>query len=230
MTQSKRTQVRGRPRIVPNGKAGSSKAVRADADDRNRQTRGDARRQQILDAAVDLFGSMGFRGTGVAALAERVGMTAPGMLYYFGTKERLLQEVVAERDRADALPDGPPATLRDLRSLGRHNVDTSALTRLFVVLGAESLNPEEPLHRFFVERYETGRALVRTILEGDVAKGLVRPDVDIQQVAAEVIALLMGSEIQWLADPGRVDLGAVVEAYIDRLADELAPRRAGRRR
>ena len=74
----------------------------AGADTRNRQRRGDARRQQILDAAVALFAAQGYRGTGVAALADRVGMTATGLLYYFGSKERLLAEVVAERDRADA--------------------------------------------------------------------------------------------------------------------------------
>jgi AcrR family transcriptional regulator len=200
--------------------------TRADGDDRNRQTRGDARRQQILDAAVELFGSMGYRGTGVAALAERVGMTAPGMLYYFGSKERLLQEVVAERDRADSLPEGPPASLRDLRDLGRHNMRTAALTRLFVVLGAESLDPGDPLHHFFVERYETARTLVVTILDADIAAGRVRPEVDVNQVATEMIAMLMGLEIQWLADPKRVDLGVAVESYVDRLVAELAPKRS----
>ena len=68
---------------------------------RKQQPRGELRRQQILDAAVELFSAKGYRGTGLAALAERVGVTATGILYYFGTKERMLQEVVAERDRRD---------------------------------------------------------------------------------------------------------------------------------
>jgi AcrR family transcriptional regulator len=199
-----------------------AKTRKAAADDRSRQARGDLRRRQILDAAVALFASKGYRGTGLADLADHVGMTAPGLLYYFGSKERLLREVVAERDRADALAAGEALTLDGLRELGRHNVETAVLVRLYVVLGAESLDPDEPLHDFFVERYETGRALVRALLEAEIARGTVRPDVDVVQVAQEVLAVLMGLEIQWLADPGDVDLGAAVEAYIARLERELA--------
>ena len=197
----------------------------ADADDRNRQARGDLRRQQILDAAVELFASTGYRGTGLAALAERVGMTATGLLYYFGTKERLLREVVAERDRADARDPLRAMTLVSLRDLGRHNVETALLTRLYVVLAAESLDPGDPLHDFFVERYETARAFVRSILEDERERGTLRDGVDIPQIATEVIATLMGLEIQWLADPKRVDLAAATEVYIDRLAADLTRRR-----
>lgn len=190
-------------------------------DDRNRQPRGDRRRQQILDAAVELFASKGYRGTGVAALAERVGMTATGMLYYFGSKERLLQEVVAERDRREVL-DLNALTLSSFRALGRHNAETAILTRLYVVLGAESLDDADPLHEFFIERYEMARALVRSVLEHELEEGHLRPDVDVEQIALEIIATLMGLEIQWLHDPAMVDLAQAVETYFDRLVAELS--------
>ena len=199
----------------------------AGADRRNRQPRGDLRRRQILDAAVELFAAKGYRGTGLAALGDRVGMTATGLLYYFGSKERLLHEVVAERDRADALdrdvPTAPGLTLASLRNLGRHNVETGTLTRLYVVLGAESIDSDEPLHEFFVERYETARGFVRAILESEQRQGTIRADVDIDERAQEVIAMAMGLEVQWLADPQRVDLARAFEAYVDRLVEELAP-------
>ena len=193
----------------------------AGGDARNRQPRGDRRRQQILDAAVALFGAKGYRGTGVAALAERVGMTATGMLYYFGSKERLLQEVVAERDRRDVL-DLDSLTLSSFRELGRHNAETASLTRLYVVLGAESLDADDPLHDFFIDRYETARALVRSVIEREQDEGNFRADLDVEQIAREVIAVLMGLEIQWLTDPDRVDLAQAMEAYFDRLIVELS--------
>ena len=195
----------------------------AGADTRNRQRRGDARRQQILDAAVALFAAQGYRGTGVAALADRVGMTATGLLYYFGSKERLLAEVVAERDRADALEPGGALTLATLHDLGRHNTETATLTRLYAVLSAESFEPDAPLHDFFVDRYETARGLVRAILDSERERGALRPDVDTGQVALEIIATLMGLETQWLTDPDRIDLAAAHEAYFDRLIRELSP-------
>jgi AcrR family transcriptional regulator len=199
----------------------------AGADERTRQPRGDLRRQQIIDAAVDLFASKGYRGTGVAALADRVGMTATGLLYYFGTKERLLREVVAERDRMETInPDRefPLAlTLSSLRELGQHNVETATLTRLYLVLGAESLDDEDPLHDFFVERYEVAREFVRALLNDEKAQGRMRQDVDVEQVALEVIAMIMGLEYQWVIDPARVDFAQAMETYIDQLIERLAP-------
>lgn len=199
----------------------------AGADERTRQPRGDLRRQQIIDAAVDLFASKGYRGTGVAALADRVGMTATGLLYYFGTKERLLREVVAERDRMETIDperEFPPAlTLSSLRELGQHNVETATLTRLYLVLGAESLDPDDPLHDFFVERYEVAREFVRALLNDEKAQGRMRDDVDVDQVALEVIAVIMGLEYQWVTDPERVDFARAMETYIDQLVERLAP-------
>lgn len=199
----------------------------AGADERTRQPRGDLRRQQIIDAAVELFASKGYRGTGVAALADRVGMTATGLLYYFGTKERLLREVVAERDRMETIDperEFPLAlTLSSLRELGKHNVETATLTRLYLVLGAESLDDDDPLHDFFVERYELAREFVRALLNDEKAQGRMRPDVDVDQVALEVIAMIMGLEYQWLTDPARVDFARAMETYIDELIARLAP-------
>jgi len=194
---------------------------RAGADERSRQERGSARREQILEAAVELFSTKGYRGTGVAALGERVGMTATGLLYYFGSKERLLLEVVAERDRADLL-DPAELTLDTLRALGRHNMETAMLTRLYAVLTAESLDAAEPLHDYFVERYRIARSLVRAILVAERRRKKLRKGVDLDQLAAEVIATLMGFETQWMLDPDEVDLGAGFERYMDRLIADIS--------
>ena len=194
----------------------------AAADARVQRRSSEQRRQQILDAAVELFAANGYRGTGVAALADRVGMTAPGMLYYFGTKERLLAEVVAERDRVD-LPNLPAAvSLRDLRDMGRHNSATPTLTRLFAVLTAENLDAVDPLHEFFVTRYGLTRAFVQSVLRHDQQAGSIRADVDIEQIAAEVVSTAVGAEIQWLLDPDQFDLEEFFGKYIDRLADQLS--------
>jgi AcrR family transcriptional regulator len=201
----------------------SPSARAADADDRQRQRRGDRRRQQILDAAVELFAANGSRGTGIAALAERVGMTAPGVLYYFGSKERLLLEVVAERDRLDIASMPSEIRLHDLRGLGRHNQDHETLTRLFAVLGAESFDRDSPLHEFFRSRNDLIRGAFRTLLASERDRGAVRSDVDLDQIAREMVAVVIGLEQQWLTDPDHFDYPAAVEAYFDRLVHDLAP-------
>ncbi|QXC63350.1 TetR/AcrR family transcriptional regulator [Aquihabitans sp. G128] len=207
--------------------ARSRPRARAGADDRTRQTRGEARREQIIAAAVELFAAKGFRGTSIAELADRVGMTHPGLLYYFGTKERLLEEVVAAREATEHEAYlgslGEHASVFHLDQVARFVVDRAVLARLYLVLAAENLDPGDPLHDFFVERYRYARGLAREVLAQDQALGLVRADLDVEQLGTEVIATIMGLEVQWLMDPTAIDLVAVVGRYVDGLREWLTP-------
>lgn len=199
----------------------------AGADSRTQQTRGEARRERIMEAAIELFATRGFRGTSITDVAERVGMTHPGLLYYFGTKERLLEEAVAARaasEKADYLGSlGDDPSVFRLDKVARFAHDTAMLTRLYHVLAAENLDPGDPLHEFFVTRYDKARHLIAWMLRKDQARGDVRADIDLDQVSTEVIGTLMGLEMQWLMDPDRVDLLAVVQGYVEGLRARLAP-------
>ena len=57
-----------------------------------RPARGQARRQAILEAAMELYAKGGFRGTGLTAIGERVGVSHAAVLYHFGTARNLLRE------------------------------------------------------------------------------------------------------------------------------------------
>lgn len=187
----------------------------AAADERVRQTRGEARREAILSEAVALFAEKGFRGTSITELADRVGMTHPGLLYYFGTKQRLLLDVVREREQREAsalleaVGDGPDELGRGLRAIARFVADDAVPTRLYVVLGAENLDLGDPLHDFFVDRYARVRDLVASAVRRSGAS------IDADQLGREVVATLMGLEIQWLMDPSAFDYLAAVDAYAD---------------
>lgn len=148
-----------------------------------------------------------------------MGLTHPGLLYYFGTKERLLAEVVAEREQGET--DAFADVHDDWASLvqaARFNVSSPSFLRLFVVLAAENLDADDPLHDFFVRRYSFARYLIRRVLVtefGDTVGPVTHT------VSAEVLATLMGLEIQWLIDPGCMDLVAAIEAYTDALHERL---------
>ena len=206
---------------MPRSRSAARRPV-ADGDDRTRQARGQRRRDEIIDAAVELFARRGFRAGGLADLADRVGMTPTGVLYYFGTKDRLLREVVDERDRIDLAALPVDLRLADLRGAGAHNARTATLMRLFVVLAAESLDRTDPLHGFFVERYAMVRGFFADLIRREQELGAVRPEVDADDVATEIVAAILGLEIQWLMDPTRVDLATAVAGYVDRLVESLA--------
>jgi len=202
--------------------------VEARGDQRARRAKGHAQRERIVAAAVDLLAAKGFRGTTLAQLAEAVGTTHPNLIYYFGSKERLLREVVAERERQEgpgffaALQSDQPA-FSALNAVAHLMVKNAVFTRLYVVLGAEDFDADDPLHDFFVDRYKRARRFTETALATGRARGSIRADIDPAQIGREVVATLMGLEIQWLMDPDAIDLLSTVEAYVEGLQARLVP-------
>jgi len=58
-----------------------------------RRTRmpGEARRRRLLEEAIRLFGKRGFEGTSLEAVATSAGVRKQTLLYYFPTKDALLE-------------------------------------------------------------------------------------------------------------------------------------------
>jgi AcrR family transcriptional regulator len=60
------------------------------------RTGGEARRRRLIEEAVRLFGKGGYDGTSLEAVASASGVRKQTLLYYFPTKEALLDACVAE--------------------------------------------------------------------------------------------------------------------------------------
>ena len=201
----------------------------ATADDKERKPHGEERRARILKDAVELLAAKGFRGTRIAEIADRVGMTHPGLLYYFGSKERLLYEVVKERvaHEAATMADSfgtDRLSLTRLGDLARRNAEASVYLRLYAVLTVESFDPEAPLHHYFVNRYRFSRDEARQAIRNDIRGGLLRDDVDVDALSLEITSFLLGLETQWFLDPDQIDYVSSVEQFAARLLGTLAPR------
>lgn len=52
-------------------------------------------RAAILEAALDVFSSNGFRGSTVDQIAKAAGLSKPNLLYYFPSKEAIFNELMA---------------------------------------------------------------------------------------------------------------------------------------
>lgn len=63
-----------------------------------RPTTGHVRRPAILKAAAEVIAERGVIGTRIADVAERAGTSAPGVLYWFATKDELLTEALSFSD------------------------------------------------------------------------------------------------------------------------------------
>ena len=188
------------------------------------------KRQDILKAALQTFGSRGYKAGSLAEIAEQVGITHAGVLHHFGSKDQLLLDVLAYRDESDVahlegkhIPDG--------RELFTHLVATAALNstrpgivQAFAVLAADSVTDDHPAQEFFRQRYAGLRLEVGTALREVAGERGVSEDV-VDDAAASILAVMDGLQVQWLLAPAEVDLARATSFAIEGiLAAALATR------
>jgi AcrR family transcriptional regulator len=184
-----------------------------------RAARGAAARERVVRSALRAYAANGYSGSSLAGIAAAAGLTTAGLLHHFPSKEELLIAVLKERDRAD----GERFHLRGFVGLGaltaltdlvEANVSTPGLVQAFTVLMGESTAEDHPANQWFRERYPRRRDNLAAALRAGIVNGDIRDDTDTDAVAAEVIAMMDGLQVQWVLDPERVDLARLFAHYI----------------
>jgi AcrR family transcriptional regulator len=186
------------------------------------------RRSAILEAATSLMAEHGSRGTSIAAVAERVGLTDAGVLYHFKTKKDLLLAVV-ERFDAEVerlLAEGGPSGIELLRATREWGVgmeQVPEIQSLLIVLTAEQLHEDGPAREYLTRRY---RRLLRRYA-GAFAEaaeaGDLRPDLDPDFEASAFVAHLDGIRFQWFLLDRQISMADSVRGYVDTTLRRLAP-------
>lgn len=64
---------------------------------RPRQTEARDTRQEVLDAALELFAEKGYFGASLRDIARAVGVRESALYHYFSSKEALFEELVVDR-------------------------------------------------------------------------------------------------------------------------------------
>jgi AcrR family transcriptional regulator len=190
---------------------------------RGSYAKGRERRQRILDAAWEAFATSGYRGATIAHIAERAGLTDAGVLHHFASKEELLVAVLERRDaqdqqRVEAAGSAAGSFPEVLLALCEENASSRGLVQLFTVMAAESIEPGHPGHEHFHARYRRVRRDAAGRLRAAQRRGEIDPSIDPELVAPQIIALFDGLQLQWLLDPGEVDMVAVMRDFLARLA------------
>ncbi|MBC3760676.1 TetR/AcrR family transcriptional regulator [Quadrisphaera sp. RL12-1S] len=187
--------------------------------------KGRLRREEILDTARALFGEVGYRSASLREIAARCGISHPGLLHHFPTKEALLEAVLVRRDavseeRFGVIRARGTAALRALVEIVAANAAEPGEVELYCVLSAESTAPDHPAHRYFADRYTATRANLERSLREAAEDGDLRPGVDPAVHAPVVVAVMDGLQVQWLLDrdgPTPTDMPAALRAHLDTL-------------
>lgn len=171
---------------------------------RGSYAKGVARRQEILDRAIEVFARRGSDRTSLRAIAEEVGVTHAALKHYFGSLEELLVEVYRESERRgdDEHPaDADMTPVEMLRGWTESNREVQGLVQLYSTLVASALEEGHPAAReFATTRFARVRADLAARVRRNQATGRIRSDVDPMAVAALVIAASDGLQTQWLLD------------------------------
>jgi AcrR family transcriptional regulator len=174
-------------------------------------------RQRAIDAGIELFGSAGYNGATLTEVAEKLGMTLTGLQHHFPDKDSLLAAVLEERDRRaeEVLPASSRlSAFESLITMLGENQKTPGLMELQCVLSAEATSPDHPAHAYFQRRYARLRAEATTALQELADRGEIVVPIEPESLAAMLIAMVDGLQLQWLLEPGSVDLQAEARKFI----------------
>ncbi|WOP39270.1 TetR/AcrR family transcriptional regulator [Streptomyces sp. Li-HN-5-13] len=176
--------------------------------------------------AMDTFAARGYNNASLQEIADRAGVTQAGVLHYFRTKAQLLTSVLDLRDATDIEQLGPDrprglAFLRHLVDTARRNTEREGIVRLYAVLSAESVTEGHPAQEYFRDRYAGLRTMVTEALAEASELGETRSDIDLEEAAAAIIAVMDGLQIQWLLAPDSVDMATVTDRVITALLADL---------
>jgi AcrR family transcriptional regulator len=201
-----------------------------------------ARPQEILDAALDLFAERGFAATRLEDVAARAGVTKGTVYLYFKTKEELFEALgraalLTELEEFEAAAASGTATELLERMVAKWVAEfvpsrAGVLPKLII---AEVGNFPD-LAKFYLEEFVLRvLGLVRRVLARGITAGEFRP-VDVEYTAYLFVAPLLLTAL-WTHSFAnyaghRLDAAAVGRAHLDVLLAGLRPSPvpAGRRR
>lgn len=169
-------------------------------------------RERIIEVAIGVFASRGFRSVPLDVIAAEAGVSRQGILYHFESKAELLVAVLEqhEEDNAERAVELFAANNRDLiatmRAYVRSSVDNRGLIRMLLVLAAEAMDADHPAHEFFVERYRQTRAGLEQRIADEQAAGRMNDAIPARRLAAVAVAVADGLQLQEYLDEGSVEL------------------------
>ncbi|MGO1286484.1 MAG: TetR/AcrR family transcriptional regulator [Brachybacterium sp.] len=160
-----------------------------------------SRREDILDSASALFAERGYHGASLRDISRRVGISHPGMLHHFSSKDALLGAVV---DRLEAHAQGLLDSVESLQTSPQSLVAALAgpwdprqhSMALLATLSAEIVNPDHP-GRFRIARLRlVHEHVLEKVLEGLAAHGRLVEGADPQMLARTLFSLLLSLAVR----------------------------------
>ena len=187
------------------------------------QRRKDARPEELVAAALEVFVERGYEGTTLADVARRAGVTKGTIYLYFENKEALFKAVVRQTivpviAQGEALARSFTGSARDLlEQLVREYwrlVGETALAGIPKLMMAEAATFPELTRFYYDEVVARGHRLMAGVIERGVKNGEFRP-VDVMLAAKLAMSPLMHATVVRRAFASCMPEGFNVQNYLD---------------
>jgi AcrR family transcriptional regulator len=159
-------------------------------------------REEIIDAAIDVFAESGYHDAGVADIAKRVGIGHSTFYRHFENKRAILDEVVdtvmARAMAAIAAENAPDAasTLDEYRAqaarIGAALADISSDVRVVRLLLIEAASVDADLRQRIDEMFDLAVQMNTGFYEHGRDRGYLRADLDTTATSRAVIGMIFG--------------------------------------
>jgi AcrR family transcriptional regulator len=185
------------------------------------------RKNEILDAALEVFSEMGLAEASVDDVVRRSGLSKGTLYWYFKSKDRLVGALMKrffthELEKVRSLKEGSGPVRDRLLRYGRDVVAVMkrmprALTFEFYAVAIR----QKWIRKFLSELYVRYCQELASVIRRGIERGEFR-NVDADQSAAAITGLCEGLILLWAIDPKAFPFEALLEGSLRMLLDGMA--------
>lgn len=200
------------------------------------QSRGDTKRQRLIDIGTALFTQKGFAGTGLDEIVQRADVPKGSFYYYFDSKEAYVQAVIhnyaayfakkLDRTLGDTSVD-PLQRLRAFAAEAIHGVQRFEFKRGCLVgnLGQEMASLQEDFRVLLLAVLDQWRERVRACIAEAQARGQIATTADPAALAHFFWSAWEGAVLCAKLEQSTRALDNVTRLFIDELLQPVGPDR-----
>jgi AcrR family transcriptional regulator len=173
--------------------------------------------QVLIDAAMDLFASYGYRGTSLARIARAAGVTKGALYWHFADKEEFFIAVVAKvlgewdpifekSAHATSAVEFRAEFGRLFDTIAQLNEKNPWVSRLLLIIALESHKIGPRVLRSMRKANLDGLASFRDLVERGQRLEVFDPELDPNWAATQIFSSYLGLAMLWYLHGPRFDL------------------------
>ncbi|NTZ88779.1 TetR family transcriptional regulator [Burkholderia metallica] len=184
----------------------------------------EARRAELLKAAVSVIAEEGFAGASLRKVAQRAGCTTGAVTYYFSNKEQMITAVAENLyDQFDLTLEGAQHGIGSIFGMWLKMINADDCSAWKAAVQMLTQAPHQPaLLSVYQRRCAQFREAFATILAREQSRGTVRKDIPAVVLADHISATVDGWMVRFPMEP-EGSRSARIQALVAATVSMIAP-------